>query len=52
MDLDEACDYMRVKKTWMYQNHKKLGIPCYSIGRKLVFKLTDLDSWIASKANV
>ena len=52
ISVEEASEYLCAKKNWMYQNHKKLGIPSYSIGRKLVFKISDLDSWVANQSNV
>ena len=44
--IDEAASYLRTKKSWLYQNHKYLKIPHYNLGRKLLFKITELDSWL------
>lgn len=46
LDIDEASSFLNVKKSWLYQNHRHLGIPSYNIGRKLLFKLHELDGWV------
>lgn len=50
LNIDEAASYLRVKKSWIYQNHKLLNIPVYYFGRQLVFKTQDLNEWALSKA--
>jgi len=47
--IDEAAAYLCTKKSWLYQNHKYLNIPSYSLGRKLLFRVTELDSWLLSQ---
>ena len=44
--IDEAAEFLSVRKSWIYQNHKLAGIPSYYIGRKLVFKFNELDAWV------
>lgn len=45
IDVNEAATYLSTKKSWLYQNHKLIGIPSYNIGRQLRFKLDELDAW-------
>ena len=46
INIDEAAQFLCIKKSWIYQNHKLAGIPSYYIGRKLVFKFNELDAWV------
>jgi len=46
INIEEAANFLSSKKNWLYQNHKRLGIPSYKIGRKLLFKVSELDNWI------
>lgn len=46
INIDEAAQYLSIKKSWLYQNHKLEGIPSYYIGRRLVFKIPELDAWV------
>ena len=47
--LSEAAEYLCSKKSWLYQNHKCLKIPSYNVGRKLLFKTSELDIWLSSQ---
>ena len=47
--LEEAALYLCTKKSWLYQNHKQLSIPSYNLGRKLLFRVSELDSWLSSQ---
>jgi len=49
INTDEAASYLAIKKSWLYQNHKVAKIPSYRVGRKLVFRVEELDSWLASR---
>ncbi len=44
--VEEAARFMCKGINWLYQNHKRLDVPSYYVGRKLVFKLSELDAWI------
>ena len=46
MNVDEACDFLRIKKSWLYQNHKILGVPSHAVGRKLLFMRSELVAWV------
>jgi excisionase family DNA binding protein len=49
VNIDEASQFLNVKKSWIYQNHRLLEIPSYNLGRKLCFKLEELDEWVKSQ---
>jgi predicted DNA-binding transcriptional regulator AlpA len=49
INIDEAAQFLCIKKSWLYQNHKLVGIPSYYIGRKLVFKIYELDAWVQNR---
>jgi excisionase family DNA binding protein len=46
LNVDEACEFLRMKKSWLYQNHKIKGMPAHNIGRRLIFKKSELDAWV------
>jgi excisionase family DNA binding protein len=46
LDVDEVCDFLRIKKSWLYQNHKLSGMPSHNVGRKLLFKRSELVAWV------
>ena len=46
MNVDEACDFLRIKKSWLYQNHKLAGMPSHNVGRKLIFRQSELVAWV------
>jgi excisionase family DNA binding protein len=50
INIDEAAQFLSIKKSWLYQNHKLAGIPSYNIGRKLVFKIYELDAWVQNNS--
>jgi excisionase family DNA binding protein len=47
MNVDEACEFLRIKKSWLYQNHKLHGIPSHNVGRKLIFMKSELIAWVS-----
>jgi excisionase family DNA binding protein len=49
LNIDEACEFLRIKKSWLYQNHKLAGIPSHTIGRKLIFRRSELLEWVVTK---
>jgi excisionase family DNA binding protein len=49
LNVEEAAKYLTVKKSWLYQNHKICGIPSYTLKRKLVFSIRELDEWVKSR---
>jgi len=46
IDLEEAALFLSTKTGWIYSNHKILGIPVHYLGRKLRFKISELDNWM------
>ena len=49
LDINELASYLRTKASWIYQNHKMLGLPSYRLGRKLLFLRSEVDTWIQSQ---
>jgi excisionase family DNA binding protein len=48
LTVDEACEFLRIKKSWLYQNHQHSKMPSHRIGRKMVFKKSELVDWVVS----
>jgi predicted DNA-binding transcriptional regulator AlpA len=46
VNLEEAAQFLSTKTGWIYSNHKVLGIPVHYLGRKLRFKISELDKWM------
>jgi excisionase family DNA binding protein len=46
LNVEEACEFLRIKKSWLYQNHKLSGMPSHNVGRKLLFKQSELVAWV------
>jgi len=49
LNLEEAASYLCTTESWIYQNHKRYGLPVLRVGRKLVFQQTALDAWLTSQ---
>ena len=49
LNLEEAAAYLCTTESWIYQNHKRYGLPVLRVGRKLVFQQTALDAWLTSQ---
>jgi hypothetical protein len=52
LNLENAAKYLCTTESWIYQNHKKLGLPVLRVGRKLIFQQAALDTWLASQTTV
>jgi len=50
LTVDEACEFLRIRKSWLYQNHQHSKMPTHRIGRKMVFKKNELIDWVTSGA--
>jgi excisionase family DNA binding protein len=50
LNVEEACELLRIKKSWLYQNHKLAGMPSHYVGRKLIFKQSELVAWVSGQA--
>jgi excisionase family DNA binding protein len=47
LNIDEACEYINYKKSYVYQLTSKKEIPFINPrGKKLFFKKSDLDRWL------
>lgn len=52
LNLEEAAKYLCTTESWIYQNHRRLGLPVLRIGRKLIFQQSALDNWLNNQATV
>jgi predicted DNA-binding transcriptional regulator AlpA len=46
INLEEAAQFLSTNTGWIYSNHKILKIPTHYLGRKLRFKISELDNWM------
>lgn len=46
MSVDDLSTYLGVKKTWIYNNHKAVGLQARKVGGHLRFRMADVDRWI------
>jgi excisionase family DNA binding protein len=45
LDADEVCELLKMKKSWLYQNHENSGMPVHRVGRKLLFNKDEIVNW-------
>jgi len=48
LSLEEACDYISISKATMYQRTSRKTMKHFKCGRKILFKITDLNDYIES----
>ena len=48
-DVDQLAEYLSVPASWIYDNHLKLDLPSMKIGRRLRFRLSDVDAWLENR---
>jgi excisionase family DNA binding protein len=48
LTLKEAARYLGHSSSWLYANHRVLGLPGYRIGSRWFFDLDDLNDWAQS----
>ena len=49
MTPEHLAEYLGVTPRWVYNNHQKLGIPAFQIGRALRFRRSDVDAWLDTR---
>jgi excisionase family DNA binding protein len=53
MDLSEACEYLKLKPATLYSYNVNRVIPFYRLrGRKIYYRIEDLDNFIMNDANL
>lgn len=50
LDMDEACELLRCKKDWLYDQVRAKKIPGLKIGRKIYFLEEDLATWLRERS--
>ncbi len=48
LSLEEACKYLSISKATMYQRTSRKTMKHFKCGRKILFKITDLNDYIES----
>ena len=48
LTVDEIANYLSVKKSWIYEQVGKRGIPCKRIGKYLRFRVSEVELAIAN----
>lgn len=51
LSLAECSDYLGISRNTIYQLTSKQKIPHYKIGKRLMFKVSDVDLWVLDKKN-
>ncbi len=46
MTVDDVAEYLNVPKSWVYNNHKREGIPFVKVGQSLRCRMNDLAHWL------
>jgi excisionase family DNA binding protein len=50
LSLEETCTYLSLSKPCLYSwTSKKINLPFHKIGKRILFKRTDLDEFIESR---
>ena len=49
IDVDELAEYLKLKKRSTYHFIATQGIPHYSVGRLIRFKLSEIEAWMNNK---
>lgn len=49
VNLDAAAAFLGVRPSWLYANHRALGVPSVRIGRMLRFRLSELTAWAEAR---
>ena len=49
MTLEQLAQYLGVTPRWIYDNHQKLALPAFQIGRALRFHPRDVDAWLDTR---
>ncbi|MCK4358807.1 MAG: helix-turn-helix domain-containing protein [Candidatus Cloacimonetes bacterium] len=53
LDLSELSDYIQISRNTIYQwtSRKQNKIPHYKVGKKLYFRVCEIDKWVLSQSN-
>ena len=49
VDADDVAEYLGVTASWIYDLAKAGKIPHYRIGRRIKFRLEEIDRWMAGR---
>jgi len=51
LNVDEACYYLGIPKNTIYQYTSKNLLPYYKLGKRIFFKLNDLNNFVLDEKN-
>ena len=51
LNLAECADYLTISRSTIYQLTSKQKIPHYKIGKRLMFKVSEVDEWVFKREN-
>lgn len=49
LTVTEAASHLRQKRSWVYANWRRLGIPFIKVGNSLRVRASDLEKWLDSQ---
>lgn len=50
MDVGGLAEVLRVKKSWIYDNYLKLGIPFVKVGKGVRFRPSEVERWLGERS--
>ena len=51
LTLNQVSDYLGISRNTLYQLTSKSQIPHYKVGKKLMFKVSEIDDWVLNSGN-
>ena len=52
LSIEEACEYLKLKKPTIYTLHCREEIPAHKRGKRLFFSIKDLNAWLQKPTHV
>lgn len=49
LELEEAAAYLGMSPSWLYRQVERKKVPHLRLGRKIAFRVADLDRWLESQ---
>ncbi|PSL04090.1 AlpA family transcriptional regulator [Haloactinopolyspora alba] len=45
VDIHAVAEHLDVKVSWLYNHADRAGLPCYKVGQKRRYRLSEVDAW-------
>ncbi len=52
LTIDDLAARLAVKESWLYQNHRKLGLPAIKLGNQLRFDPVDVEAFLQTVKDI